>query len=61
MAESIFGGGIILWIELWDLADSTDVFAWSDVMAILAGTLTAFLAYRFFVRARGGDPRPPGP
>lgn len=51
-AEAILGGGIILWIELWDLADSAKVFAWSDVIAVFAGAITAFVAYRFFVRAR---------
>ena len=60
LPECIVGGGTILWLEVWDLTDGAHVFAWSDVMAILAGTLTAFLAYRFFVRARRQSSRPTG-
>ena len=55
LPECVVGGGTILWLEVWDLTDSAKVFAWSDVMAILVGTMTAFLSYRFFVRARGKE------
>lgn len=55
LPECLMGGGLVFVLEVLDLTDSSKTFAWSDVAAVIAGSLTAFLVYRFAVRVRGSE------
>ncbi len=50
LPEVTVGGGTILALEILDATGMGDTFSWSDLAAVLAGAITAFLLYRALVR-----------
>ena len=50
LPEVAVGGGTILALEVLDATGMLGTFSWADLIAAIAGTVSAFLLYRLIVR-----------
>lgn len=50
LPEVVVGGGTILALEVLDATGMGGTFSWADLIAAIAGTVSAFLLYRILVR-----------